>query len=190
MSQADAARTTRPKNRKARPVIILHNVPKGHNWGWYSREDPPMHLQTVDAKNRNNFKVWLERDSRRVFEPVALPAKLRTKPEAEVKARRANVEGRWVNLMIQNNWLTFAMHGSKITLTAYPGFPGARFTRTLDLADYLQGIYDPTSQMVRRRPVTAEEVGLNDEMAALEIWPQKDESLRYHISLPEILWQD
>jgi len=31
---------------------------------------------------------------------------------------------------------------------------------------------------------------LSRELPALEIWPQKEESLRYHIFLPTILWQD
>jgi len=172
-------------------AVILRNAPKGYNWGWFSREDPRMHLQAVDSKNRNAYKVWLEREGRRTFEPAKdLPGKLRTKLEAEVKEKRANIEGRWTNLMIQNGWLTYTMIGSRITLTAYSAFPGSRFTRTLDLADYLQGIYNPASHIARKKPVTPEEVTLNDEMGAIEIWPQKEESLRYHISLPEILWQD
>jgi hypothetical protein len=172
-------------------VIILRSVPKGYNWGWFSREDPRMHLQTVDAKHRNEYKVWLEAQGKRVFDPVgSIPSKVLRPLDAEVKRARIRVEAQWVSLMIANDWLTFTMQGSVITLIAYPGFPGGRFTRTVDLADYLQGIYSPTSQMWPKIPVKPEEVGLNGEIAALEIWTQKHESARYHISLPEILWQD
>src|ERR1700687_2057944 len=108
-------------------TVILQNVPPGINWGWFSREDPRMHLQTVDSKNLNDYKVWLERKGRRVFEPVGIiPAKIRTRLEAEVKKRRGNVEGRWTNMMIAKKWLTLSMRASEITLLAYQAFPGSR----------------------------------------------------------------
>jgi len=34
---------------------ILRDVPSGHKWGWYSREDQRMHLQSVDGKYK--YKV-------------------------------------------------------------------------------------------------------------------------------------
>jgi hypothetical protein len=58
-------------------MVILRNVPAGYHWGWYSREDQRMHLQTVDSKHSNQYKVWLERDGKRAFEPeTAIPAKV------------------------------------------------------------------------------------------------------------------
>ncbi len=171
--------------------VMLRNIPKGYNWGWFSREDPRMHLQTVDSKNMNVYKVWLEKDGKRIFEPAGnIPGKVLSKLESEVKERRGNLEGRWTNLMIQNHWLEQHLRGTVVTLRAYPSFPGSRFSRTLDLAQYLRGIYDPDSSMWPKEPVKPEEVVLNGEMAALEIWPQKDESLRYHIFLPDVLWVD
>ena len=50
--------------------------------------------------------------------------------------------------------------------------------------------YDPDSKMWPKTAVKPEEVVLNSEMAAIEIWPQKHESERYHIFLPTILWKD
>ena len=35
-----------------------------------SREDARMHLQTVDLKHLSDYKVWLERDGKRVIEPA------------------------------------------------------------------------------------------------------------------------
>ena len=55
MNQVSVPRMTRPKKRKAAPVIILRSVPAGFSWGWFTREDPRMHLQTVDSKNRNRY---------------------------------------------------------------------------------------------------------------------------------------
>lgn len=158
-------------------AVILGNVPKGYSWGWYSREDPRMHLQTVDSKHMNEYKVWLENKGKRVFEPVNVPSKIFSKLEDALNQKRGNVEGRWVNLMIEKGWLELHVHGSVLTLVAYPNVPGSRFTRTLDLADYLRGIYDPTYPMVPKEPVQPDEVVLNGKMAAIEIWPQKDESM-------------
>jgi hypothetical protein len=186
--------TTVAKRKKAqRMAVIVPNVPKGINWGWYSREDTRMHLQTVDSKNIGTYKVWLEKNGKRVFEPAtSIPAKILRKLDAVVneKPRRDNIEGRWVSFMIDKGWLELHMHGTLITLIAYPQVPGSRFTRTVDLADYLRGIYDPDSKMWPRTPVKPEELVLSSEMAAIEIWPQKDESRRHHIFLPDILWED
>lgn len=186
-----SSRTVIPRKKGPRMAVILRNVPKGYNWGWFSREDPRMHLQTVDQKSINEYKVWLEQDGRRVFKSDgAIPAKILKSIEAEVSSKRAHLEARWTNFMIEKGWLRLHVQGSVITVTAYPDVPGSRFTRTVDLADYLQGIYSPDSQVWPREPVKPEEVVLSRELPAIEIWPQKDESLRHHILLPPILWQD
>ena len=172
-------------------MIILRSVPKGYNWGWFSREDSRMHLQTVDSKNFDLYKVWLEKNGKRVFEPVgSIPAKILKVLEAEVKDLRRHVEGRWVNFMIAQNWLELHMRGTLITVTAYPHVPGSRFTRTVDLVEWLPGIYHPDSKMWPKEPVKPDEVVLSKELPAIEIWPQKEESLRHHFFLPTILWED
>jgi hypothetical protein len=150
-----------------------------------------MHLQTVDSKNLNRYKVWLEKNGRRVFEPaVDIPAKILKSLQEEVTKLRRHVEGRWTNMMIKYGWLTWSMGGPLVTLTAYPTFPGSRFTRTLDVQDYFQGIYDPNYAMARKDPIKPEELRLNEELAALEVFAQEEESLRDHIFLPTVLWQD
>ncbi len=192
VQQRTLAGTALKKERgKGYMAVILRDVPKGFSWGWFSREDPRMHIQTVDKKNLNLYKVWLEKNGKRVFEPAKpIPAKIIKKLEEEVTTKRSHVEGRWTNMMIKYNWLTYSVKGSIIILTGYPAFPGSKFTRTVDLADYFQGIYDPSTRITPKERVKPEEVVLNDEMAAIEIWPQKDESSREHIFLPPILWQD
>src|SRR5258708_32248715 len=100
------SKMTAPKKRKAAPVIILRSVPAGYSWGWFSREDPRMHLQTVDSKNFGRFKVWLEEDGKRVIEPDgSISAKILKPLQAEVKNSRRHIEGRWGNFMIANDWL-------------------------------------------------------------------------------------
>jgi hypothetical protein len=190
--RAAPTKTRRRSERNGRDMaVILRGVPKGYDWGWFSREDQRMHVQTVDSKHQGSYKVWLENKGKRVFEPATpMPSTVEQRLRAEVTAKRAHVEGRWVNLMIANNWIRLGVKGSQVTVTAYASVPGSRLVRVVDLADYLKGIYDPSSQMWPKDPVKPEEVTLSRELPAIEIWPQKDESLRYHILLPPILWQD
>ena len=173
-------------------MIVLRSVPKGYSWGWFSREDSRMHLQTVDSKNLGRYKVWLENDGKRVFESVGnISAKVMKTLEAEVKKSRRHIEGRWVNFMIANDWIEIHTLGTIITVVAYPNVPGSRFTRTVDLVEWLPGIYNPSSKVWPPfEPVKPEEVVLSKELPAIEIYPQKDESLRHHFFLPTILWED
>lgn len=183
---------SRPKKegRDSRMAVILRGV-RGFDWGFFSREDPRMHLQTVDSKNLDLYKVWLERKGKRVFEPrEQIPAKVLKELETEVRRKRSHIEGRWVNLMIASGWLACEVKGPLITLTVYAAFPGSKFARVVNLTEYLAGIYDPSASIRPKEPVKPDDVVLNRDMAAIEIWPEKDESLRYHIFLPPILWQD
>ena len=65
---------------RAAMAVILRDVPAGHNWGWFSREDARMHLQTLDRKHFGLYKIWLERAGRRalISEMIHLSRCLRT----------------------------------------------------------------------------------------------------------------
>ena len=89
VNQVTVSRNTRLAKGKVAPVIILRSVPTGYSWGWFAREDSRMHLQTVDKKNRNRYKVWLE-NGMRTFEPAeSIPAKILKPLEAEVNQAAA-----------------------------------------------------------------------------------------------------
>ena len=184
----------RPAARKPKPMIILRNVPSGYHWGWFTREDQRMHLQPVDRLHRaSGCKVWLEQNGRRAFEPVGdIPAKVLKSLRAEVDKSRKKIEDEWTVLMLENRWLDTHLSGSVVILTAYPNTPGSRFARYVDLAEILRGIYDPDSPLAarERKPVKPEEVVLSNEVCAIEIYPQRDESRRHHIYLPPLLWRD
>jgi hypothetical protein len=186
-------RTTK-KEPGAEMSVIIRNVPPGYNWGWFSREDTRMHLQPVDKEHvESGYKIWLEEKGKRAIVPVGdIPAKVLKRLLADLEKSRPRVESWWAAFMIDQGWLQQSLHGSIITLTAYPNHPGSRFTRYLDLADYLAGYYSPESQMspAEKRPVKPEEVVLRSELCAIEIFPQKEEGRRHHIYLPPILWQD
>lgn len=174
-----------PKPERAQPPmpIILRNVPPGFNWGWYSREDQRMHLQVVDRKHyKLGYKIWLERNRQRVFEPAgAIPAKILKALKAEVQTARPTIEAEWVHLMIKQDWLTYTLHGTVMTLIAYPHTPN-RFESAIDLSPHLG-----TKGTAEFKP---EDVGLNSEFAVIEIWPQQPETRRPFIRIAPLLWHD
>jgi hypothetical protein len=191
-----SARTKKkPAKARDRTVIVLEGVPsKGFDWGWFSREDPRMHLQLVSRRQAKlGYKVWLERDGKRVFEPnpqlARAPRKLFLAVQERIEQERPQIEREWAAFMILQTWMALRLDGSVITVTAYPRM-ATRFTRTVDLAREIPGLYDPFYPMVAKEPIKAEEVTLNPDVVAIEIWPQKPKSRRMHIELPSILWQD
>jgi hypothetical protein len=179
-------------------AVVIQDLPPGYDWGWYSREEPRMHLQSVDEAHFKLYKVWLEREGKRVFEPaeikikgkkVTIPRKVADRLKEEVEAYRDDIEARWVRLMISYQWIRLAVAGTSIVLTMYPNYP-TRFSRTLDLSKELLGLYDPSYPMTPKKPIRPEDVTLNRELAALELWPQERIADRHHIFLPPLIWQD
>lgn len=162
--------------------VILRNVPPGYNWGWYSREDQRMHLQTVDDKHFNLYKVWLENKGSRVFEPAGpIPARVLKSLKAEVASKRRHLEGRWARFMIKNGWLQLHVALPHVSVTAYPNTPN-KFTRKVNLHDWFRAeTYD------RIRPV---DVFLNEEMGSLAVFKDVPEDLRDDFDLTRILWLD
>lgn len=182
MGKVKSASKPKEERRPAMP-IILRDVPPGHHWGWYSREDPRMHLQVVDRVHEHlGYKAWLEAKGKRVFQPVGeIPAKVLKAMEKEVTRRRSSIEAEWVHLMIKQGWLRHSVRGTTLTLIAYPNTPN-RFERKVELADHMAPEF-----AARFQP---EDVRLNDEFAAIELWPSQPESRRPFIRLWPILWQD
>lgn len=185
MAQASKGRagavTRRPRDKNAMPVI-LRDVPPGHDWGWYSREDPRMHLQTVDREHRNQYKVWLERKGNRVFEPAGqIPARVLKSLKATASSKRRHIEGRWASFMIENGWLQLHVALPHVSITAYPSTPN-KFTRKVNLQDWFRP--ETYSQI---KPV---DVFLNEELGTLSVFKNRPEDLRHDFDLVPILWLD
>lgn len=160
-------------------AVVLRGVPGSVDWGFYTREDPRMHLQTVDPEHRNKYKVWLEKGGRRVFEPEGhIPKKILTALYKKVRDNRGVVEGRWVGLMISKGWLTLDYDGKTgtATLTVYPSHRPTK--KVVDVAKELPADW----------PRDPSEVGLNPEQATLAIWTSRHESQQPEFDLVEILW--
>src|SRR4051812_3493036 len=95
-------RKARPKKKLAEMPAILRNVPPGYDWGWFSREDPRMHLQTVDERHKNDYKVWLESTGRRIVElATEVPSKVFKALQAAIASKRQTIEDHWVSFMIR-----------------------------------------------------------------------------------------
>jgi hypothetical protein len=177
-----AVRTTAPPERKRKRAMpaIIRNVPPGHKWGWYSREDPRMHLQSVERKY--DYKIWLELGGKRIFEPATkIPAKVLRTLEAIVAEKRQLIEDNWVDLMLDKDWLALHIALPILTLVAYPNFPG-KFVREIDLTTWLNPKLLAT--------LTPDIIELNREMAALRLFTNRPEEQAYDVRLSRLLWLD
>ena len=159
---------------------ILRDVPSGHKWGWYSREDQRMHLQSVDGKYK--YKVWLELSGRRVFEPEGkIPSKTIKALREVVSSSRQFIEDNWVALMLELDWLALHIALPKLTLVAYPNSTN-KFSRVIDLTTWLN-----PQQLATLTPDVIE---LNHEMVALRLWTNRPEEQAYDVRLSRLLWSD
>jgi hypothetical protein len=114
--------------------VVIRDTPPGYDWGWYSREDPRMHLQTVDEPHRNDYKVWLETRGQRAFEAATkIPSRISKALQTTVARNRRTIEDHWVSLMIRKGWLQAHLSAGKVKLVAYPNTQGT-FTREIDLS--------------------------------------------------------
>jgi len=159
---------------------ILRGVPGDYDWGFYSNEDPRMHIQTL-GKHLDEHKIWLETKGKRVLEPESpIPAKILNAVRKDLtSSKRRKIEAQWTQLMMDKGWLKLEVHGTQAVLTAYPGMPHS-FKRTLDLNEY----GGPGSH------ATVHDIKLDRENVSLTLDARKDESEQIYVSLPKVLWQD
>jgi hypothetical protein len=166
-----------PARRPWMPVI-LRDIPPGHKWGWYSREEPRMHLQSVDESN--DYKVWLEEKGKRVFEPIGkVPAKVLKALGAVVNEHRLFIEDNWTRFMLSKGWLALHVALPKLTLVAYPAWP-TKFARIIDLTTWL----NPKALAT----LTPDVIELNRDMASLRLWTNRPEEQAFDARLSRLLW--
>jgi hypothetical protein len=157
---------------------ILKDIPSGYRWGWYSREDPRMHLQSVERKYR--YKVWLENKGKRVFEPVGtIPAKVLKALKEVVASERQFIEDNWAAFMLDQGWLALHVALPKVTIVAYPNLP-SKFTRVIDLTTWL----NPKALAT----LTPDVIELNLDMASLRLWTNRPEEQAFDARLSRLLW--
>jgi hypothetical protein len=160
---------------------VIRDTPAGYDWGWYSREEPRMHLPSLNEKHE--YKVWLEERGTRIFQPAdKIPAKVLKPLQKHVSAHRQFIEDRWVRIMIKQGWLSLHFAAPFAVLSVYPNTPN-RFTRTLDLAAEFPGAIE---EMCRLKPA---DVRLSAEKASLEIYPQLPDPDRMDVRLSRIIWE-
>jgi hypothetical protein len=174
---------------KTAMAVLIRNVAK-HNWGYFSREDERMHLQTVDQdslEGPKKVKFWLENRGRRTFEIAVgkLDGALSKQLESKVTAQRRYLETRWVQFMLKHDWLTATLKGSIVTLTAYPGTHNA-YSRTIDLRRHFRGAYRGPKSWDETPPSV--DFDLTNGLLAVGWEENLDE--REHIEVSEHLFTD
>jgi hypothetical protein len=162
--------------------VVIDDTPPGYNWGWYSREDPRMHLQVMEPKaKKDRYKVWLETRGRRTFEPATpIKSDVLKAIRAAVTEHRQFIEDKWVRFMISNGWLEAHLSIPEVILNVYPGTPN-RFMRRVNLGPHL--LQEEIKQL------TPGDIALSVKVASLQIWPTLPESDRQDIRLSTILWE-
>ena len=122
--------------RKRRGVaeVILNDVPRGWDWGWFARDCPQMYLLPVDREHTSlGVRVWLENNYKRTYQRVGhVPASVARALKRAVREHRRMIEWGWTASMITNGWLKLQVSLPFVTLTAYPGSPN-EFIRRVDL---------------------------------------------------------
>lgn len=157
---------------------ILRDIPRGHHWGWYSREEPRMHLQSVGEAH--HYKVWLEENGKRIFEPVGkVPAKVLKALTGVVNEHRLFVEDNWARFMLDKGWMALHIALPKLTLIAYPNMP-TKFGRVVDLTTWL----NPKALA----SLTPDVIELNRDMASLRLWTNRPEEQTFDARLSRLLW--
>jgi len=169
-------------------AVVLPNVAQ-HDWGWFSREDERLHIQTVDSGARSGpgkVKFWLEDRGVRTFVGAVgkIPSKDRKRLAAKVQANRARIEDRWVVFMLSNGWLAVSISGSTLTLTAYPKSHN-RYSRTLNLVDTYPGAYQGLNNWHQTPP----SVDFDMARGLLAIGPSDNPDDRNHIEIAEVLFK-
>jgi transcriptional regulator with XRE-family HTH domain len=177
---------SKPAGRMAGSPVMLPNVAK-RDWGWFSREDPRMHLQTLGEfrEGKHRVRAWLELKGQRAFVPDKGIKEMTSKEwkefEAAVREDRKHLEARWVKFMMQNSWISARLSGSTITVVAYPATHN-QFARTIDLRRVFPGAYPYWEE---NPPV----VDLDLKNGMLRVGPQEeDPDKRDHIALESYLW--
>lgn len=163
---------------------ILRGAPAPLDWGFFSREDPRMHLQTADDANLNTYKFWLEEKGQRVLIPAegkeSLSAKQLKAFTEELLRRQDFVEMAWCRVMIKKGWLQVSAEkgGALVIVTAYPNSSG-QFKRIIDVADEFPGL-----------PIETVKPFFDPEDGSLVIEQSpKHPDMRTDFFLPHLLWE-
>lgn len=130
-------------------AVLLRQV-SDHDWGFFSREDDRLHVQTVDRGflyGPKKAKVWLENKGQRSFE-VAEMGSLSPKKIGELKKsiddNKELIESEWIARLIDTDKIRASMNGDSVTITLYPKTHN-EYTRTVDLRELFPAVEDFSS---------------------------------------------
>lgn len=170
-------------------AILLKNVAK-HNWGFFSREDQRIHLQTVDKKSLykpNKVKYWLEDKGKRTFQLAEgnIDKQEEKLLQEKLEEDRPNIENHWICFMIENNWLKVDLYGDIIVLTAYPNSHNS-YERYINLREIFPGAYIHGKTWDKDPP----KLYLDGSSGLLAVGTQENPDDRNHLDLVDIIFED
>jgi hypothetical protein len=173
---------------KASMAVIIRNL-IGENWGWFSREDQRMHIQTLLNK-KNKIHFWLETRGVRdfVYHTGKVSGSDTTKIKEYVDENRETLEYEWIKFISHNGWIKVSLHGNVVTLTVYPGTSG-EFKRTIDLEEEFPGRFDGSLLDGVWMP-TIEHVKIMADDALLAIGEEENLDHRDHMDLISLIFKD
>lgn len=175
-------------------AAVLRNVSK-RDFGFFTREDQRMHLQTVDdGRSRPKVKVWLEEKGRRIFQPAedgkgSFRAADFAKLKERVEAERTDIEREWLRLMVKQAWITAKLYGSDVVLTAYPHTHNS-FQRILDLKKEFPGAYSIGVHPRWDSDAVQIKVDLLQGPVALAVGLEEDPESRDFVRLTDLIFED
>ena len=155
--------------------VVIRDAPPTYDWGWFSREDQRMHVQTVDPQHAPlHYKAWLEDRGTRVFKPDKdVPPKIVKELLKAVREKEEYIESIWTQFMLKNNWVSLQLESDQrhFTVTAYPNGSG-KFQRRVDILYHFAG-----AGLLEK-----DDLALNERDATIKVWGHQD------IQLSKILW--
>lgn len=127
-------------------AVVLRQV-SDHDWGFFSREDDRLHIQTVDKGSLygpKSAKVWLESKGQRVFDVEStggLSARKLAELKASVVKNKQYIESEWISGLIDKAKVTAKIEGDDVVITMYPGTHN-EYTGTVPLREEFPGVED------------------------------------------------
>jgi hypothetical protein len=113
-------------------AVLIHGVPSGWNWGWWSDNVPRLHLVPVDVDHHRAGRIWLEGvDGKRTFVVEGgIPESVVRDVQVIIAEDRPQIEDAWVRYMGAMGWLTVGLQvGGDLEVLCYEGTPNERRTR-------------------------------------------------------------
>jgi hypothetical protein len=165
---------------------LLENVVR-HDWGFYSREEQRMHLQTLHTKRDDSIKVFLESRGKRVFELES--GSITNKEFKELKEvvdnKRTWLEEQWLDDCLTKGWIViekFDYNNQIIYVSLYTGHN--KIVRAVNLKKLFPWSYSEG----RFWGVSGGDFFLDQKNMCINVGKEADKKLNKYLNLSDVLF--